>query len=222
MDMAVEAVTTARIHENTEHWEHTALTTELLLAIGTMVLSILGIVGVFPSYMAAIAVIGLGTILLFQSGNVVLHYTELVREAGAINVVSASVVSRGIMAEFLAGLASIVLGVLALLGIVPMTLLSVAVIIYGGTLMLTSGESIWLNSLVAKDNAVLRELMHCMSLAAAGAQILAGVAALVLGILGVVGIAPIIMVLVALLATGTSVLLRSSALEGFVLDSLYT
>jgi hypothetical protein len=100
-------------------------------------------------------------------------------------------------------------------------LLSVAVIIYGGTLMLTSGESIWLNSLVAKDNAVLRQLMHCMSLATAGAQILAGVAGLVLGILGLVGIAPIIMVLVALLATGTSTLLRSSALEGFFLDSLY-
>jgi hypothetical protein len=221
MDMAVETVATARIHENIEHWEHTALTTELLLAMGTIVLSILGIVGVFPSYMAAIAVIALGTILLFQSGNVVLHYRELLGEAGAINIVSASVISRGITAEFLAGLASIVLGVLALLGIVPMTLLSVAVIIYGGTLMLTSGESIWLNSLVAKDNAVLHQLMHCMSLAAAGAQILAGVAGLVLGILALVGIAPIIMVLVALLATGTSILLRSSALEGFFLDSLY-
>jgi hypothetical protein len=47
--MAVEVVTTARIHENTEHWKHTSVTTELLLTIGAIVLSILGIIGVSPS-----------------------------------------------------------------------------------------------------------------------------------------------------------------------------
>jgi hypothetical protein len=35
------------------------------------VLSILGIAGVFPTYLAAMAVIGLGAILLFQGANVV-------------------------------------------------------------------------------------------------------------------------------------------------------
>jgi hypothetical protein len=39
-----------------------------------------------------------------------------------------------------------------------MTLLSVSVIIYGGTLMLTSGESMWLKSLVAKDSAVFASI----------------------------------------------------------------
>jgi hypothetical protein len=87
--------------------------------------------------------------------------------------------------------------------------------------MLTSGESVWLNSFVAKDNAIMRQLMRCMSQAAAGAQILAGLAALVLGILALVGLASMMMVLVALLATGTSILLRSSALGGFLLDFLY-
>lgn len=219
--MAVEAISPARVHEQVRQWEHTALTTELLLAIGAIVLSILGIIGVFPADLAAIAVIGLGTILLFQGGNVILHYRELLDEAGATNLVSASTVSRGITAEFLAGMAGVVLGILALLRIVPMTLLSVAVITYGATLMLTSGESVWLTSFVAKDNAIMRQLMHCMSLAAAGAQVLAGLAALVLGILALVGIASMTMVLVALLATGASILLRSSALGGFLLDFLY-
>ena len=218
--MSVEAISPARIHEHVRQWEHTALTMELLLAIGAVVLSILGIVGVFPTYLAAITVIGLGTILFFEGGNVILHYSELLDEAGGTNLVSASAVSRGITAEFLAGMAGIVLGILALLRIVPMTLLSVAVITYGGTLMLTSGESVWLDSFVAKDNAIMRQLMHCMSLAAAGAQVLAGLAALVLGILALVGIASMTMVLVALLATGASILLRSSALGGFLLDFL--
>src|SRR5437667_10906735 len=106
--MAVEAISPARVHEQVRQWEHTALTTELLLAIGAVVLSILGIIGVFPPDLAAIAVIGLGTILLFQGGNVILHYRELIDEAGVTNLVSASAVSRGITAEFLAGMAGIV------------------------------------------------------------------------------------------------------------------
>ena len=219
--MALEAITPAQVHEHARQWEHTALTTELLLAIGAVVLAILGIVGVFPSYLAAITVIALGAILLVQGGNVVLHYSELLTEAGATSTVIASAVSRGLTAEFLAGMAGIVLGLLALLRIVPMTLLSVAVITYGGTLMLTSGESLWLDSFAAKDNAIMRQLMHCMSVAATGAQVLTGLAALVLGILALVGIAPMMMVLVALLATGASVLLRSSAFGGFLLDFLY-
>ena len=152
--MAVEAITSARIHEHMREWEHTALTTELLLGIGTVVLAILGIVGVFPSFLAAIAVIGFGAILLLQGGNVILHYGDLLSEAGAKSTVSASAIGRGVTAGFLAGIAGIVLGILALLRIAPITLLSVAVITYGATLMLTSGEPVWLNSFLAKNDAI--------------------------------------------------------------------
>jgi hypothetical protein len=220
IDMAVETMSPADFHGHVRQWEHTALTTELLLALGVVVLSILGIVGLFPTYLAAIAVIGLGVILLFQSTSVVLQYRDLLYEAGATNKVDVSHVSRGITAELLAGMAGIVLGILALLGIAPITLLSVTVITYGGALLLTSGELVWLNSLDAKQNEMVRQLMHSMSLAAAGAQVLVGLAALVLGILGLVGIASTMMILVALLATGASILLRSSSVGGLLLDFL--
>jgi hypothetical protein len=108
---------------------------------------------------------------------------------------------------------------LALLRIVPLTLMSVAVITYGGALLLTSGESIWVSSF-STENEVVRQLMHSVSLAAAGGQVLVGLAALVLGILGLVGIAPITMILVALLATGASILLRGSFVGGFLPDFL--
>ena len=75
--MAVETITNAQFHEHARQWEHTALTTELILSLGAVVLSILGIVGVFPIYLAAIAVIGIGAVLLFQSANVGLQYSEL-------------------------------------------------------------------------------------------------------------------------------------------------
>jgi hypothetical protein len=138
--MAVETLTSAQFHEHAQQREHTTWTTELLLACGAVVLSILGLVGVFQAELAAIAVIGLGAILHFQGANVVLRYGELLYEAGASSKLHAAEISRGITAEFLAGVAGIVLGILALLRIVPMTLMSVAVITYGGTLLLTSGE----------------------------------------------------------------------------------
>jgi hypothetical protein len=217
--VAVETINPAQFHEQAKQWENTTLTTELLLACGAVVVSILGLAGVFRNDLAAIAVIGLGVMLLFQGANVVLRYTELLYEAGVTNKARVAEVSRGITAELLAGVAGIVLGILALLRIVPMTLMSVAVIIYGGTLLLTSGESVWLTPF-GTENEVVRQLMHSMTLVAAGAQVLVGLAAVVLGILGLVGIMPIRMILVALLATGASMLVRSSFVGGFLPDFL--
>ena len=219
--MAVETITNAQFHEQAKHWEHTALTTEVLLALAVVVLSILGIVGVFPTYLAAIAVIGLGAVLFFQSANLVLRYRELLYDASATSTPNASYVSRGITADLLAGMAGIVLGVLALLGIAPMTLLSVTVIIYGATLLVTSGELASLNSLDASESAMIHQWRHSMGLDAAGAQVLIGLAGLVLGILALVGIASMTMVLVALLATSVSTLLRSSFVGGLLQDFLH-
>jgi hypothetical protein len=219
MDMAVETITPAQVHEHARQWEQTTWMSELLVACGAVVLAILGIVGVFRNELAAIAVIGVGAILLFQGANVVLRYSELLYEAGATSKVGAAEVSRGITAEFLAGVAGIVLGILALLNIVPMTLMSIAVITYGGTLLLTSGESAWLSSF-GNENELVRQLMRSMGQAAAGAQVLVGLSGLVLGILALVGLVPIMMILVALLAIGASILMRGSFVGGLLLDFL--
>jgi len=47
--MAVETITPGEIHKHARQWEHTALTTELLLASGVVVLSILGIARSVPN-----------------------------------------------------------------------------------------------------------------------------------------------------------------------------
>jgi hypothetical protein len=217
--MAVETLTQAQLHEHARQWETTTLKTEILLACGAVVLSILGLAGIFPTDLAAITVIALGVVLGCQGTNVVLRYTELLYEPGVNPNPRAMEVGRGITAEFLGGLAGVVLGILALLRIAPMTLMSAAVITYGGTLLLTSNESVLL-TLSGKADEVVHQLMHSMGRASASAQVLTGVGALALGILGLVGIAPTIMILVALLATGTSMLLRSSFASGLLLDLL--
>jgi hypothetical protein len=170
--------------------------------------------------MAAIATIGLGVMLLFEGASVVFRSYELLAEAGATENLDASEISRAVTAELLAGVAGLVLGILALVGKVPLTLTAVAVITYGGMLVLTSGESIWLNWLAVGDNEVVRHLVRSLRGAAADAQLLVGLAGVVLGILGLIGIKAMTLVLVALLAIGASALLRNSALGGFLLDVL--
>jgi hypothetical protein len=218
--MAVATLSPAELHEQARRWEHTTLTSELLLALAAVVLSIIGLVGVLPTYMAAIATIGLGVMLLFEGASVVFRSYELLAEAGATENLDASEISRAVTAELLAGVAGLVLGILALVGKVPLTLTAVAVITYGGMLVLTSGESIWLNWLAVGDNEVVRHLVRSLRGAAADAQLLVGLAGVVLGILGLIGIKAMTLVLVALLAIGASALLRNSALGGFLLDVL--
>ena len=85
--------------------------------------------------------------------------------------------------------------------------LSVAVIIYGAALLLTSGESLCLDSLGMKEGDMARQLIHCISLASASAQVLLG-SRDGAGHFGLIGIASTMMVL----GTGASFLLRSSPL----------
>src|SRR4030088_2058798 len=144
MDMAIETITPG--HHVPEHaWEHTALRTELLLAAGAVVLSIVGMAGGLPMYLAAISIMALGAVLLFQGATVAWHFSDLLHQAGASKAGVAEV-GGGITTDFLAGMAGIVLGVLGLIGIASMTLLAAAVITFSATLLMTRGEAALLHS----------------------------------------------------------------------------
>jgi hypothetical protein len=207
-------MTPAELHEHHRQWEHTALTTELILALGAVVLGIIGLIGLFPTQLAAIATIAVGVMLLCEGGSIVFRAYGLLSEAGAGETAAVSEVSRAITTEFLAGVAGVVLGILALVGVVPLTLMAVAVITYGGMLWLTSGGSIGFDWPAIGDDEMVRRLVRSLRGVAADAQLLVGLAGVVLGILGLAGIKSLTLVLVALLAIGASALLRSSAVGG--------
>ncbi len=88
-------------------------------------------------------------------------------------------------------MSGIVLGILALLGVAQPTLLSVAVLVFGGTLFLSSFGSF----------------------ARAGGYIMVGLAGIVLGILAVVGLSQMTLVLVGLLCLGVGALFGGSAVS---------
>ena len=218
--MALETITPGDVHGQIRQWERAAWTTELVLAVGAVVLSIVGLAGVFPRFLAAISIIALGAALLSRGANVVWRFSELLHEAGAGRE-SLTEVSGALTTEFIGGLAGIVLGVLALIRLAPITLMAVCIIAFGATLLLTTGEAVWLGSAVVKTGDVVFQISRLLISAAAGAQVLVGLAVLVLGVLALAGVAPITMILAAALTVGAFILLNSPAVGGWLLGLLH-
>jgi hypothetical protein len=109
----------------------------------------------------------------------------------------------GASAGFLGGIAGIVLGILALLGVATMTLLSVAILVYGASFMLSG---------ISAERLVGSLGTHGTAGEMTSGHFMVGIAALVLGILAVVGLSQLTLVLVGLLCLGTGALFSGSAL----------
>lgn len=189
---------------------------DALGGIATIVLAIIGLSGVKPEILVSISTIVFGAALLIQGGAMLSEFaqTDMTAETGS----SAS--GGGLSALFLVGVAGIVLGVLALLGVRATILTSAAVIAFGGALAI-SCSSVW-QLLTARSVASRFESRGIMarfiaSEVAAGSavvQAMAGLAVIVLGILAISGLFTIPLTLIALLVAGASILLTGSSLSG--------
>ena len=88
-------------------------------------------------------------------------------------------------AEFVGGATGITLGLLALLAVAPVTLTSVAVIVFGGALLLGSGANWRVSSALSGGDTQRGEEMARQAVnAASGAQVLVALGSAVLGIRG--------------------------------------
>jgi hypothetical protein len=190
--------------------------------VATIVLAIIALSGINQPVLAAIATIVFGAALLIQGGTMLTEYTKLVFPSGTVEPAEEGVGGAGLSALFLVGSAGIVLGVLSLVGIVPETLTAVAVIAFGGALLLSS-NSVWhLYRAKQASHAIgaartlsgSEILAGQMASGSAAVQCLSGIAAIVLGILAVTGIKPEILTLVGLLVLGATVLLTGTTLSG--------
>jgi len=180
--------------------------------------------GVFPAMLVAIATIVFGAALLIQGGTMLSEYTRMIFPAGA-GAATEEFGGGGLSSVFLVGAGGIVLGVLALLGIYASMLCAVAIIAFGGALVLSS-NSVWQlyrirrkaqrfgGARVVSGGEILASEMASGS---AALQCLAGLAAIVLGILAVTGKDPAILTPVGLLVLGATVLLTGSALSTAVM-----
>jgi hypothetical protein len=154
---------------------------ETIAAIAVIALAIVGLAGVFSETLAAIATIVLGAGILVEGGFF----------ASAQGVEDRRLGDPGAFfsAGFLGGIAAVVLGILALLGIYSATLLAIAVLVLGAAFLLSSGAAFDF-----------------------GGHALGGLAAVVLGILAIVGVSRPALVLVALLVLGSMALFSGAAM----------
>lgn len=135
-------------------------------SVAVIALAIASLAGERSLLLASVATIVLGAAFLIEGG--ILAGAEAI-ERGQVTTT-----------EFLGGVGTLVLGILALLGVAQVELLSVAIIVFGGTLLfshMTGGEEL-------------------------GARALVAIAVIVLGILAVVGLDQAILVSVSLLVLG--------------------
>ena len=179
---------------------------EALGGLAALVLSILGLVGIAPALMLGIAAIVIGASLLANGLAVATDYARL----GGIGETRVSVgeIGGGVTLQVLSGIAAIVLGVLALLDVIPGALLPIAAIVIGAGQTLSAGlpeRMADLHSLAERTTAPT---------GATGPQMLIGLGVIVLGILALVGIAPAVLTLVAFLAASVSLLLSGVAVTG--------
>ncbi len=121
-------------------------------AIATIALAIVGLAGIFSSTMAAIAAIVVGAAVLMEAGTLTvggLSTQSGLREMSFFRHI------RGM--DFQGGLATVILGILALLGIAPQTLLAVAVIALGATFLFSESVLVGLGGVVLGILAVVGE-----------------------------------------------------------------
>jgi hypothetical protein len=185
---------------------------ESFLAIGAAVLAILALVGFRPVLLVSIATICAGVALLLEGGVVAtrLHHIGLSLGASDLDV------SGGLGAGSIAGVATIVLGVLAVLGIDSITLLAVASIVIGAGLLLGSAVTARVGAI--RPEPLLDDASAVLAregvLAASGVHVLVGTGAIALGVLALLGIDPLVLVTVSMLSLAGSLLLSGTAVGG--------
>ncbi|HON62419.1 MAG TPA: hypothetical protein PK314_11135 [Deltaproteobacteria bacterium] len=183
--------------------------------------AVVALTGVWPRLLLSVATIGAGASLMLQGGAIAGRFSALINEASASRI-TASEVGGGMTAEFIGGVAGIVLGILSLLNIYPLVLLPAAVIVLGGTLILGSSITARMNMLLVErveSRRFAREVARQAIAAAAGVQVLIGLGAVTLGVLGLTGVSPVLLSLIAVLAVGISDVLSGTSIAGRLVNT---
>jgi hypothetical protein len=195
---------------------------EALCAGAAVVLAILGLSDILPVYMAPIATICVGAALLGEGGVIIARLSRLLaREPSRVGEAE---LFGGAGAEFTGGIATIALGVLALIGLVPMVLLPAALIVASGSLLFGSGATSRINQVFPAtfgEETNWAEVTRDSVMAAAGGQLLVGVGGVVLGILALLNFVPMTLVFAGLLSLGGAELLSGGALGSRMMSLLY-
>jgi hypothetical protein len=163
---------------------------EVIVSSVALALAILGIAGVAPAATGSLAAIGVGAALLFGGGAMGARFAKVLQRREG-DLLTTGDVAGGITAELAAGAAGILLGVFALVGFAPESLLASAALAYSLGLLLGCGALSHANSVSdPRDAHVEGESVppkRDAMLLAATLQLLVGLGGLVIGIAALLG-----------------------------------
>lgn len=191
--------------------------------IATAALAIIALAGLAPEILLSVATIVFGAALLLLGGALASEYSDVIFPSGAAAAAAGtgSFAGDGLAVLFLVGAAGIVLGILALLGIAPYVLNAAALIAFGSALMLSCGSVrrlFQLRSATRGTQSTGEFMAGEMASGSSGAQLLSGIAAVVLGILALSGVDTLVLTLVGLLIIGVTNILTGSTLSGMIMS----
>jgi hypothetical protein len=185
-----------------------------LETVGGFTALIVAIIGFssLPFTMASIATIAIGVALFSQGTAIMARWHEALRRLEGARYEKRELAS-GVSTEMFGGLAGLVMGMLALVGVKPLVLLPVCAIVFGTALLLGGAAQPDLVYLAPERNPKLARMTYSAIQTSGAVMILVGIAAVVLGILAVLHVGPILtLTLVALMAIGVSLVFAGGAL----------
>lgn len=198
---------------------------ETVGGVALAVLAILALDQLAPDILLSIATVVAGLALGLMSAKMSANFSEALR--GSDNSESA-VAGGGMNAGVFAGVAGVILGVLAILDVARPELIAVALIVFGAAVVLDFIVKAQLRSLHTRylgmtgseqaERSVAPAMSAGMNLGSAGTA--AGVAIITLGILALTGIHTPTLVAVGLLTLGAYLFLEASSSIGRMLPSL--
>jgi len=208
---------TERTERTTLRAETTGSLVEVAGGVAIIVLSIIGLarigdVGALP----AISTIILGAAIVAEGGTIATEFSRLL--GMSIGVSGAAEFSGGMTTEIVVGAVVLVLGVLSILGVSPATLIPSAIVVAGALLLISAANVQRMNSVkvAALGSAEgAQALLQSAISSAAGFQVLAGIAAIVLGILALSSATHVVLfAVVGLLVLGAAVTMSGGTLTG--------
>jgi hypothetical protein len=199
--------------------EATGAATESMGGIAVIVLTIIALAGIMRAVLTDIAGIIFGAAFIIEGAALAARQSAVIEGAAAE---IEQVETGGMSVELVTGFAAIVLGILSLVGLVPTILMPALVITGGAGLIFSAGAVARFSGLrmgALGATSATRALVESAVSSAAGGQVLAGLAAVTLGIVALVGVGDNqILTTVGLLVLGAAITLSGTALSGKMLS----
>jgi len=194
--------------------EPLGLLTEGAAGIAVIVLAVIALAGTSSGALVSIVTIIVGVGLMVQAFNSAAENSKVM----ATNAASVPDLGGEVMVDGLSGITGIILGILALVGINTPYLVSSALIVFGGALLLSG--AIGLPPRASQNTAPggqAQAVSYQGSAATGGMEILIGIAAIVLGILSLIFVGSWVLALVGFIAVGAALLMVSATFSGTIM-----